>query len=391
MSIESLVYIDDTGYHYADYPTVLQYYKDQYRSIYGADTYLEDDSQDGQWLAVQAQAVYDALAMGAATYNSYSPSGSQGVGLSRNVKINGISRNIPSKSSVDLYIVGTAGSEITNGVAGGEVNWDLPVSVIIPPSGDITVTATAQLDGDYQAAPGTITKIMTPTRGWQTVTNLSSASPGDPVEEDPELRVRQSESVALPSRTVLEGIEGAIASITGVTRKRVYENDTDAVDADGLPEHSIAAVVEGGDATTIAETIAKKKTPGGFTFGPVATIVINVYGVPITIRFGRPVYDDMTVAVSIKALPGYTTTIGDMISQKVSDYINGLNIGGEASKSVEWGDALAAANSVSGGVNYKMVSLTITGPGGPGTPDVPLLFNHAARCVPASVVVTVVP
>lgn len=391
MSIESLAYIDDTGYHYADYPTILQYYKDAYRTIYGADVYLEEDSQDGQWIAIQASAMYDALALGAAVYNSYSPSGSQGVGLSRNVKINGIARSVPTKSSVDMYIVGTAGTEITDGVVGGDVNWDLPSSVIIPPSGDITVTAIAQQNGSLQAASGTINKIITPTRGWQSATNPSDAAPGDPVEEDAQLRLRQSISVALPSRTVLEGIEGAIASLSGVTRQRVYENDTDAVNADGIPEHSIAAVVEGGDSTLIAQTIAAKKTPGGFTFGAVATTVINVYGIPVTIRFGRPLYDDFTVAVSIKALPGYTATIGAAISQKVSDYINSVIIGGGASKSVEWGDALSAANSVSGGINYKMVSLTLTGPGGAGAPDVPLLYNHAARCVPASVVITVVP
>lgn len=390
MSIESLVYIDETGYHYADYPTVLQYFKDAYRSIYGADVYLEEDSQDGQWIAIQATAVYDAMAMGAATYNSYSPSGSQGVGLSRNVKINGMKRNIPTKSSVDLYIVGTAGTTIENGVVGGTDRWDLPPLVVIPPSGDITVTAIAQQDGSIQAASGTVTQIVTPTRGWQTVTNPTDATVGDPKEEDAELRLRQSESVALPSRTVLEGIEGAIAGITGVTRKRVYENDTNSTDADGLPPHSIAAVVEGGDVAEIAQTIANKKTPGGYTFGSVASTVTNIYGIPVTIRISRPIYDDITGALTIRALPGYTADMGDAIKLQICDYINGLSIGGGASKSVEWGDAITAANAVSGGVNYKLQSLSLSGPGGPGTPDVPLSYNHAARCVPASIVLTVI-
>lgn len=91
MSISNLVWVDNEGYHYSDYPTVLEYFKSQYRAIYGADTYLEDDSQDGQWIAIIATAVYDAMSLGAAVYNSFSPATSLRDALARNVKINGLS------------------------------------------------------------------------------------------------------------------------------------------------------------------------------------------------------------------------------------------------------------------------------------------------------------
>jgi hypothetical protein len=76
------------------------------------------------------------------------------------------------------------------------------------------------------------------------------------------LRVRQSQSVALPSLTPFEAVDGAIANIDGVTRHKLYENDTDNPDANGLPPHSIAAIVEGGDATTIANTLRGVKGQG---------------------------------------------------------------------------------------------------------------------------------
>jgi uncharacterized phage protein gp47/JayE len=384
MSIAALAYIDSTGYHYSDYPTVLQYFQDQYRAIYGADVYLEADSQDGQWLAVLAQAVYDSLALGAATYSSYSPSTAQGEALSRDVKINGMRRNVASSSSVDLTIVGQAGTTINLGQAEGEdgTKWNLPDSVVIPPGGSITVTALADVKGAVSAGVGTITKIATPTRGWQTVNNPTAANIGDPVETDGELRIRQTQSVALPSRTVLEGIQGAIASITGVSRVRVYENDTNATDTDGLPPHSIAAIVEGGDINTIAATIAAKKTPGGYTHGSIPTVVINSYGLPITIRASRPSYDTITPVITIKALAGYNTSVGDSIIQAVADYINGVAIGGGESKSVEWGDAITAANSVPANATFKITAFTLAGPGGPGSPDVPIAYDHASQCDP---------
>lgn len=39
--------IDEAGIHAPDFPTVLNWLKEQYRAIYGQDVYLENDSQDG--------------------------------------------------------------------------------------------------------------------------------------------------------------------------------------------------------------------------------------------------------------------------------------------------------------------------------------------------------
>ncbi|KUZ95466.1 hypothetical protein WI40_17200 [Burkholderia ubonensis] len=84
-----------------------------------------------------------------------------------------------------------------------------------------------------------------------------------------------------------------------------------------------------------------------------------------------------------------TTQTGQQIQKAVSDYINGVQIGGGLSGSVEWGDALTAANSVGGGVTFKLSGLTLSGPRGAGAPDVSLSFNEAASCTPASVILVV--
>jgi uncharacterized phage protein gp47/JayE len=388
MALADLAYIDDTGFHYADYPTVLEYYKSSYRAIYGQDTYLEPDSQDGQWLAIEAAAIYDAISLAADVYNSYSPSTAQRDALSRNVKINGLRRKIPSRSTVDLLLVGQVGSTITNGAAEDEasVKWELPPSVTFPPSGSITITATATVDGAIRAPAGSVNKISTPTRGWQSVTNPSDAAPGRPVEEDAELRLRQSQASALPSRTVVQGIISAVANLDGVSRLRLYENDTKVTDIDGLPANSVALVVEGGDSTEIAQTLAVKKTPGGYTFGTVEVDVTDTYGLPMKVRISRPMYDTITATFNIKTLSGYTTATGDAIRKAVSDYINAIAIGGGVSKTVEWGDAISVANSVGGGVTFKVTGLTLEGPDGPGSPDVAVAFNHAAQAQPSDII-----
>ncbi|MNO05697.1 hypothetical protein D3C81_2271920 [compost metagenome] len=66
-----------------------------------------------------------------------------------------------------------------------------------------------------------------------------------------------------------------------------------------------------------------------------------------------------------------------------------MAIGGGLSGSVEWADAITAANSVGGGVTFKLTGLTLSGPGGAGSPDVALAFNQAASCTPASITLNV--
>ncbi|MGI0509036.1 baseplate J/gp47 family protein [Burkholderia sp. ZZQ-2] len=383
--------IDANGITAPTYAEAFAFLQDQFRSIYGADTYLEPDSQDGQLLGVFAKAISDVNSVAIAIYRSFSPATAQGDALSSNVKINGIARKVASYSSADLVLIGQAGKTITNGAAkdANGVQWMLPATVTIPPSGTITVTATCATIGDVSARAGTINQIATPALGWQSVTNPADAAEGAPVEKDPLLRQRQTVSTALPSLTVLDGIIGAVANVPGVTRYVAYENDTSATDSNGIPSHSISLVVEGGDATAIANAIAAKKTPGAGTFGTTSIVVADIYGRPITISFFRPTGAPIGATVTIKALGGYTTQAGQQIQQAVSDYINGVQIGGGLSGSVEWGDALTAANSVGGGVTFKLSGLTLSGPRGPGAPDVALLFNEAASCTPANVTLVV--
>ena len=383
--------IDANGITAPTYAEILDYWQTTYRSIQGQDIYIEPDSQDGQFLAVLSKAFNDCNSMAIAVYTSFSPATGQGAALSSNVKINGIARKVASYSSADLVLVGLAGATITNGAAkdANDVKWLLPATVTIPPSGTITVTATCATIGAVAAWAGTINQIATPAFGWQTVTNPADAAAGAPVEKDAVLRQRQTVSTALPSLTVLDGIIGAVANVAGVTRYVAYENDTDATDANGLPRHSISLVIEGGDATAIANAIAVKKTPGSPTYGTTAVVVTDVYGRPITIKFFRPTAAPITSTVTLKALAGYTTQTGQQIQQAVSDYVNGVQIGGGLSGSVEWGDALTAANTVGGGVTFKLSGLTLSGPRGAGAPDFSLLFNEAASCTPASVTLVV--
>jgi len=385
--------IDETGIHAPDFPTVLNWLKDQYRGIYGQDVYLENDSQDGQLVSIFARAIHDCNSAAVAVYNAFSPNTAQGTGLSSVVKINGIGRALPSYSSVDLVIIGQAGTTITNGYATdiNNAQWNLPETVVIPPSGTITVTATAASVGTVRAQANTITGIGTPTRGWQSVNNLEAATDGAPVESDAALRRRQTVSTALPSLTVLDGIVGSVASLDGVTRYKAYENDTSLTDANGIPSHTISLVVEGGDAQAIADAVMAKKTPGSGTYGTTKMTSVDVYGLAHTISFFRPTDVPISVAFTLKAFPGYTATIERAIKQAIADYINGLDIG-EKVYAMRVYVPVALANAAAGG-KYEILPNTLMIARDHGTPaaaDIAIAFNEAAMCSVDDINITVV-
>jgi uncharacterized phage protein gp47/JayE len=382
--------ISATGISAPAYSDILAYLIAKYQGIYGTDIYLGADSQDYQSIAIYASAINDTNAAIIADYNSRSPSTSQGAALSSAVKINGLARYVPTNSTVDQIIVGQAFTPIINGVTqdSNGNKWSLPASVTIPSGGTITVTATCQTPGAVAASIGTVNRIATPTLGWQSVTNASAAVPGAPIETDSQLRQRQGNSTALPALTPVGGIKAAVSALIGVTQCVIYENDTGTTNALGIPAHAIAAVVQGGDVTQIASMIALKKTPGTSTFGTTTQTVPDTNAIPTSINFSRPTNVAITVAISLHALAGYSTTVGATIQNAVASYINSVTIGGGQGNSVEWDSCIAAAKGVAGSSTFKIVSLTVSGPGGAGTPDVAIAYNQTPTCTAASVTLT---
>lgn len=383
--------VDAAGITAPSYADILQSLQASFRLIYGDDVYLGNDTQDGQLLAIYARSVFDANQVAIAVYNQFNPAYAQGVGLSTLVRINGISRLVASNSQVDLLVGGTIGATILNGIA-GDANgnsWALPSSVTIPPAGSILVTATCTALGAVAANVGTITTINTPQRGWSTVTNPSAASLGAPVETDAALRLRQALSVSLPAMTVLAATVAAVEAITGVTEVAAYENDTGDVDENGLPPHSISLVVNGGDATAIATAIMVKKTPGCYTYGTTLVPVIDSVGVTHNIRFYVPTNVPLSVAVTIKALPGYTAATGDAIKQALADYVNNtLRIGEPVFISRLY--LPAQLNGTGAYAQFELQALLIAAqPGVPGPADVDIPFNAQATLSVGDVALTV--
>lgn len=377
-----------------DYQAILTAITGYFRQIYGTDAYLDPDGKDGQMVALVALAVHDANNTAIAVYNSFSPGTAETDALTRNVKINGIRRKGATNSTVDLLLTGTAGTTITNGSVRDDnsIIWNLPAAVTVGVDGTVVVTATCASSGAVAALAGTVTGINTPTRGWASVTNPTAATVGSPAESNSTLRIRQAQSVALPALTPFDAVDGALANIAGVTRHKLYENDTHAVDVNGLPPHSLSAIVDGGDATVIAQTLRGKKGQGVSTYGKTSVSVPDKYGNPNTISFSRPEDVPVFVGITLQVFIGYTTQVGEQIKQAVADYINSLKIGDNVLLSRIYSPANLGVVSGGNARYYDITDLQIgKSADAVAAANIVIAYDQAASCTTANIQITVAP
>ncbi|MCK4883520.1 MAG: hypothetical protein KAS30_01490 [Candidatus Diapherotrites archaeon] len=392
MAIGDLYFLDAEGLHVPDYIEVLDFLKDAYRAIYGTDVYLEADSQDGQLVAVFALALFDTMQTNAASYNSYSPTTAIGDALTRQLKINGLQRAIPSNSTADLTLTGTVGTSISNAYAvdAAGLKWFLPSPSVIGAGGTVIKTATCEQEGAIEAPAGTITIIGTPTRGWLSVTNVNPATAGEAVEQDAEARIRQSISTMFPSQSVFEGLVAAVAALTGVTKQRGYENDTGGT-VDSITAHTIALVVEGGVSQDIAEAIFNKKSVGCKTQGTTPVIVQDAEGNNNTINFYRPTDVPILVEVDADEVGTYVSDTDDLIKEAVAEYINNLDIGDDVLFTKLYTPANLPDLPQGETFNITAIRIDTVAGGTPAEADVTIAFNELASSIVGNITVTVTP
>lgn len=385
-------FIDKEGIHIPTYSDIKNRLIEDAKSIFGQDIYLDNDSQDYQFIATVSEKIYDAFQMSEQVYNNRAPNTAIGVGLDGVIKINGIKRKSAVYSTCKVTLIGEVNTEIKNGIVvdKGGVKWSLPSNLVIPEIGMLDVIATCVIPGPVVANPGDIDRILNPVYGWGSVHNLEGAKIGSLVEDDSRLRVRQSQSTAQASLTILEGTRGSVAQIEGVTRSELYENDTNEVDELGLPPHSITIVAEGGDSKLIAKAIHHHKGPGCYTNGDVIRSITDEKGQVTPIRFFRPEYIDIDVRVKVKSLNSYTTETTESIKNNLQTYLNSMDIGTDLSLSSLWGASLQAMPNLTSPL-FSILSLTAARLGElQSTEDITLSFKEVCRGNSDNIIVEVV-
>lgn len=195
--------------------------------------------------------------------------------------------------------------------------------------GSVITFATVE-DGDILIPNGVINKIVKAVAGLTAVVNVGERIAGRLTETDIEFRRSYADKIYNRSSSMLESIKSAILeNVQGVLSVAPYENDTNEMDAMGRPPHSVEIVVDGGDATEIAQQILNTRAGGISTYGSVQTTLRGVYGEEIVVRFNRPTYIKVwfKIGVTLSKSTNPPTNYAELIKEQIVGQVAALEAG----------------------------------------------------------------
>ena len=361
---------------------------------------LDPSTPDGLKIAHDAEVFSGLEQIAVLAYNSKDPNKASGLDLDVVCSLTGTVRNLGTFSTVTLTLTGTpttvipAGSRVESTADGSQ--WALDAEATIGGGGTITAAASCTERGATQADIGTITKIVDTVGGWTAANNPGVAVAGTDRQSDASLRLERSQQVGKPGSNQVDSLYGEIYAVEDVTRVRVYENDTDATDSNGLVEHSVAIIVFGGDDAEIAQAIYRKKTLG---------VKLHAAGTPVTvlvtselypdnakeITFSRPVEVPITVDIEITGT-GLPVDIEDLIADAIVDYAAGTLVDSDPGfgigHSVPISKIYTPINTILAAYPYAYVSMLELN-GNPS--NVAIDFDEMSTWATGDITVTVVP
>ena len=207
--------------------------------------------------------------------------------------------------------------------------WAALETQTIPSSGTVTVNFQCQTAGEVAASANTLTKIVTVTPGWDSVSNTSSAVVGTLAETQLAFEKRRYNSVAINARGSINALYSALSAIEGVIDLAVLENNTSsAVTKHGvsIPAHSVWIVIVGGSADDIAGAIYRNKDAGCGTAGNTAiSYTDDTIALAPTYNYyiERPSDLEFGVTVTIRETDSTPADIEQLIKDAVVKNFNG--------------------------------------------------------------------
>jgi uncharacterized phage protein gp47/JayE len=345
--------------------------------------------------AVHAGALAELWELAQAVYNAAYPDSANDDSLDNVASITGTTRSPTTKTVVeDVSVTLSPNAALPAGSVAHLSNQpnarfvSLATVPADPIGGVFTVDFEAEDAGAIFVAPNQLDTIAEPVTGWTAVDNGNAGEPGEDTETDAELRIKRIEELEAQGSTNVNSIRADLRGLDGVVDSVVFENDTDFLDAQGIPPHSIYCVVRGGASADIAQQIFESKAAGINTKGTQIETVTDSMGFDHTIRFDYATqldfYADITVdtdTLTFDAVDGPAA-----IKAAIRDYVNALRIGGD----VIYDLVKCAAFEIEGVLTITTLKIAFVDP--PlGVIDLPVDDDEFALSDVANIDVTVTP
>lgn len=299
-----------------------------YQAIHGENFDLDADSPNGEMIAVDSGAAGEVWDAAGEVTTLLNPSNALGVVLSFLVQLNGLKRKDGFKTTGALAVFTDPFSSIPAGTIvatdpGGD-QFQFLGEVNTGGTGISVVTIEALEEGPIPALMDTVTVIVTPQTGLNTVNNTMDLDVGQFEETDAVLRRRREESTEKGATGNLEATAANIRALDGVLAAKIINNTTAAPDGLGTAANSYQCVVDGGNGVEIAQAIWDKGTLGIATSGTSFDDATDSEGETQTINYSRPVEVDIHVEVDITTDSDFPSGGDELIKQAIVDWSQGV-------------------------------------------------------------------
>lgn len=359
---------NDNGLVTNTFRELFQTLSDGYRDIYGQDIDLDQESPDGQRVAIEAQARADMEAALQWLYSQMDPDFNTGDMQQIIAKLHGLFLRPGSRSQRDLKVTTDRPVTLYSGYRiRDQANqvWFIRQNVAVP-AGTTAVTFFAQNFGKVTGLVADTFTQLTPEPGVLSIVSDTEAVVGRDEETQEEFRQRRNRSLENPATGSTGAIFAKIAQLPGVTDLNIDENDTKIDNADtGIPANSIWLVVEGGAISEIIEVMVKQKGGGTGTKGDITgrytETLIRPDGTTLLIahelQLDRPIYKPLHVRLTARRKLTNDPVDTDTLKQALAARIMHIGESVDANEFYENGYGV-------GRVNFVLTGLQISDDGG---------------------------
>jgi uncharacterized phage protein gp47/JayE len=275
----------------------------EFQAIYGENINVAQNTPDGQFINIEAQAEADLGEFLVGIYNSFDPDSALGRELDRVVAYKGLKRQGASYTRLNISLVADRATLVKAGFLVGDANgnnFSLEEDLNIIEAGTVEAIFRAVKAGAVTVALQTVNNIVTPTLGiTAALNNYPPVEVGLDEESDFNLRTRFNTSVALDGSGHISNLYSRILNLAGVTSCYIDENRGGETNGYGTPGHSIWVIVNGGDDQDIASTIYGTLSDGCGMRGEIEVVIYDSLGNPQEIYFDRVTLEDLFIRFSV--------------------------------------------------------------------------------------------
>ena len=217
--MNTLFSVTSDGVITVDTSKIKESFQEAYKGALGSDLNLEDSTVQGQLILNDTENLTTTMNEVVTMANSFSVYTAKGKALDVAAAYFGYYRKSGRKTVVSATLTGAVGTIIPAGsiASNGENEFVSLNKVTIPQSGSITVQFQAKDIGAINCAAGTLTTIVTPVTGWDSVNNELGGIVGALEENDNIFRQRITANwLNIRAKTILGALIDNVAQLADV-------------------------------------------------------------------------------------------------------------------------------------------------------------------------------